>query len=110
MANIIDLNTIVKEDLEFKLLDGKIIKVPGELSTKFVLELTALQEKAQKANGFEDELNVLIDMTTLVLSQDKKANITREYVQENLNDLKIMQLIITSAVEHIENIANDKNL
>ena len=110
MANIIDLSTIIKEDLEFKLLDGKIVRVAGELSTKFVLEITALQEKALKANGFEDELNILIDMTTLILSQDKKANITREYVVENLNNLQIMQLIITSAIEHIENIANDKNL
>lgn len=109
MSKIIDLGTIIKEPLVFKNCpDGKTYTIPGGISTDFVLQIQKLQGDL---NGLTEGESVdkLFDILVIILNLDKEKNVDKEYVKMHFNDIRIINAIVNSVMEHINEIANDPN-
>ncbi|MFS0776086.1 hypothetical protein ABC255_08780 [Neobacillus sp. 3P2-tot-E-2] len=71
MAEIIDLDILVSEDISFK-IGGEIYKVPTSYNTETVLKMYHLQqeaEKVKKTNNVENGFELQDKMVYLLLSE-----------------------------------------
>ncbi|WP_346874234.1 hypothetical protein [Clostridium sp. UBA5988] len=109
MSKIIDLGTIVKEPLVFQNCpDGKTYNIPGGISTEFVLQIQKMQTDL---NGLTEGESVdkLFDILVIILNLDKEKNVDKEYVKMHFDNIRLINAIVNSVMEHINEIANDPN-
>lgn len=109
MSKIVDLGVFVKEPLVFKGTDGQEYRIPGEISTEFVIRLSHYSQEIQ---NIKDEVEALEKMKLLVidiLNLDKSKNVTLDYLQQHFDNIQMLKVIISETMKHVQGIAQDPN-
>jgi len=109
MGKIIDLGILVKEPLIFRLATGEEYIIPGEISTKFVVQLSKYGQQIQGLTEDDKAYEIMQKMVADILSQDKSKTITLEFVKERFDDVRYLKAIVNGMMEHIKDIAADPN-
>lgn len=110
MSNIVDLSLFEKETLPFKLPNGEIFTVPGEVSTKFVIKMSSYYKKLEGIEDYEKALEMMQDIVKDILNLDKsREDIDIDYVKDNLDSVGYLKAIIDNMMKHIQEISNDPN-
>lgn len=109
MSKIIDLSIFEKESLIFATKTGDKFEIPGELSTRFVIKLSKLQEKLTKVKDEEESFELLQQIVVDILSLDQTKEIDLDYVKVNFDDVRVLKHIFGCMLRHIQEIASDPN-
>ncbi|KOO46394.1 hypothetical protein [Priestia koreensis] len=108
MSQIIDLNLLVPEDLQFK-IGNDIYKIPTQPKYQKVLEFSVMQQKYAKTRNAQELEKALPEMVAFILNLDEeKSKMTAESVTQNLI-LPQMKIIMEKFTEELQKTANDPN-
>ncbi len=116
MAKIIDLGTMIKEPLIFKMPHCEDeFTIPGEVSTQFVFRMSKMNEDLIDPEKTPDDLAKIKTLQRMVIEILKldKANadkVNMKYINENLDSMTYLRIITEAMTEHIMQINEDENL
>ena len=105
--NIIDLSVFENTTLDFKLPDGRIIKI-SKPTQKMVIEILKFKDISEKtsANKIINSLNKVI--WQILNANDEAVQVTQDYVKDDLN-MQMKLAIIKAYSGFIEGLQNQKN-
>lgn len=107
MAKIVDLDILVPEGLEFK-IGGDIYTISGNPSTELTIQFMGFQDKSSKAKKAENQVELLAEMTSLILNQDKTHDVDKDFVMKNLS-LQQMKVITDEFMKLIQGLESSPN-
>ncbi|MGG3919911.1 hypothetical protein ABEV38_19200 [Parageobacillus thermoglucosidasius] len=79
--NIIDLDLLVNEPIQFK-IGGETFETPSSPSTQLVLQMVAIENKVKKAKNAEEQIHLLAEMVSLLLSQGERKVSIDEVIEK----------------------------
>lgn len=103
MRNVIDLSSLKPEDLTLKFGEDDSFDIPLEQNAGFIRSLLDLEEKAKKAKTSKAEFDLFIEMTTMILNQDKNRDIDNNWVEEHLSVNQMQAIVQAYRDKIIEN-------
>lgn len=107
MAEIIDLDLLVSEDIVYK-ISGNKYAVPTDMNTSTIIKLSQIEQKinkAQKSKDIEQALMLQDELVYILLSQQN--DVTKEWVEKLHNSQKIA--ILKNYRNRLEELNQDPN-
>ncbi|AMV11525.1 MULTISPECIES: hypothetical protein [Anoxybacillaceae] len=89
--NIIDLDLLVSEPIQFK-IGGEVFETPSSPSTQLVLQMVAIENKVKKAKNAEEQIHLLAEMVSLLLSQGERK-VTIDEVLEKFSPVQMKKVV-----------------
>lgn len=80
MSNMIDLTKLAQETIDIKFADDVIFTIPIEPTLHFSTKMILYKEKMKKAKSEQEQLKLLSEIVTFILSQDESHDNVSELV------------------------------
>lgn len=103
MARIVDLDVIVPEPVQFK-IGGEVYEIPGSPTTEFLIKFMSLDMKVLNQKDDKKKLELMAEMSAMLLNQDPNHEVTKEFCLKNLSfvQMKAIGEIFKETVTNIE--------
>ncbi len=109
--NIIDLSVYKKDDLVITSLTGEEYHIPGNFSTEFYVYLYDSYNKVQKLtkNDFSKAVVAMKGIALEIIKLDKSKEPTMETIEQQFDDFRCLQMLISEMMKYANEVANDPN-
>lgn len=79
---MIDLTLLAQDTIDIKFDEDTIFRIPPEPSVGFTNKMMAYKMKMENAKTEEEQLEVLVEVTTTILEQDKAVSDVGSIVEQ----------------------------